>query len=104
MKIFDKIVEIVLLVLPFLKRKNASELKEFSQLIQEQYGFLVEQLEKALKDYFTLSDRVKVLHEEVVALRQQLADALNERCLVAGCHKRIPPKGRNLSVTKKGSH
>ncbi len=94
MKIFDKIIEVVLLVLPFLKRKNASELKEFSQLIQEQYGFLVDQLDKALKDYFGLSDRVKILHEEVVALRHQLAAALNDRCLVAGCANRLTSAGK----------
>lgn len=35
------------------------EVKEFSELVKEQYNFLMQQLEKVLKDYFNLSDRVK---------------------------------------------
>ncbi len=76
MSFFDKIVAFVQMLLPFLKRKSASELKEFSQLVMDQYGFLMTQLDKALKDYFTLSDRVKMLHEEVMGLRRQLSEVL----------------------------
>ncbi len=85
MKIIDKIVEALLVLLPFLRKKNTHELQEFSELIRSQYGFLVEQLDKALKDYFGLSDRVKVLHEEVVALREQLASALPACCYNHEC-------------------
>ena len=44
-------------ILPFLgnrkKRKAmAQDVKEFSELVKDQYTFLMEQLEKVLKDYF----------------------------------------------------
>ena len=54
----DKIIEIIMTVLPFLgssrkKRKvMAQEVKEFSELVKDQYTFLMQQLEKVLKDYF----------------------------------------------------
>ena len=44
-------------ILPFLgsnrkKRKvMAQEVKEFSELVKDQYTFLMQQLEKVLKDY-----------------------------------------------------
>ncbi len=88
MKIIDKVIDCILAVLPFLRRKDGTQLKEFSDLIKSQYGFLVEQLEKALRDYFELSDRVKDLHTEIVALREQLAATLPERCLDHTCQRR----------------
>ena len=56
----DKIIEIIMTVLPFLgsshkKRKlMAQEVKEFSELVKDQYTFLMQQLEKVLKDILTL--------------------------------------------------
>ena len=35
----------------------AQEVKEFSELVKGQYSFLMQQLEKVLKDYFDLSSR-----------------------------------------------
>lgn len=67
----DKIIEIIMTVLPFLgssrkKRKvMAQEVKEFSELVKDQYTFLMQQLEKVLKDYFDLSSRVKEMHTEI---------------------------------------
>ena len=52
----DKIIEIIITILPFLgsnrkKRKvMAQEVKEFSELVKDQYTFLMQQLEKVLKD------------------------------------------------------
>ena len=48
----DKIIEIIMTILPFLgnrkKRKAmAQDVKEFSELVKDQYTFLMEQLEKA---------------------------------------------------------
>ncbi len=88
MKIIDKIVEIVLRLLPFLRKKSTAELAEFSELVRSQYGFLIEQLDKALKDYFGLSDRVKALHAEVIALREQLSAALPACCHNQACEHR----------------
>ena len=45
-------------ILPFLgnsrkkRQMMAQEVKEFSELVKDQYTFLMQQLEKVLKDYF----------------------------------------------------
>ena len=78
----DKIIEIIITILPFLgsnrkKRKvMAQEVKEFSELVKDQYTFLMQQLEKVLKDYFDLSSKVKEMHTEIFSLRDQLARRL----------------------------
>ena len=56
-KIIEKVVECLVAILPFFRKKGTA--KEFSELITDQYGFLMVQLEKALKDYFDLSAKVK---------------------------------------------
>ena len=43
----------------------AQEVKEFSELVKDQYTFLMQQLEKVLKDYFDLSSKVKEMHAEI---------------------------------------
>ena len=47
----------------------AQEVKEFSELVKDQYTFLMQQLEKVLKDYFDLSSKVKEMHTEIFSLR-----------------------------------
>lgn len=69
-QIIQKIIECLLALLPFLKKKNAKELKEFSDLVMSQYTFLMEQLEKVLKDYFELRDKVTEMHAEIFRLRE----------------------------------
>ena len=70
----DKILDIIMTILPFFggrkkRQQMAQEVKEFSELVKEQYGFLMAQLEKVLKDYFDLSDRVKEMHAEIFSLK-----------------------------------
>ena len=89
----DKIINIIMTLLPFLgsskKRKQmAQDVKEFSELIKEQYTFLMQQLEKVLKDYFDLSDRMKVMHTEILSLREQLSDAAALQCVNKECVQR----------------
>ena len=53
----DKIIDIIMTVLPFFggrkkRQQMMQEVKEFSELVKEQYNFLMQQLEKVLKDYF----------------------------------------------------
>lgn len=69
---FDKIINCLSVILPFLRKKNAKEIREFSELVMEQYEFLVSQLEKVLKDYFDLSDKVKEMHAEIFKLKEEL--------------------------------
>lgn len=88
-QIIEKIMEIIVAILPFLRKKSAKELKEFSELITNQYEFLMVQLEKVLKDYFDLSDRVKEMHTEIFTLKQELRRAMVEKCSVAECKERI---------------
>lgn len=87
--IIEKIIEVVATLLPFLKKKNAKEIREFSELITAQFEFLVKQQEKALSDYFDLSDRVKEMHTEIFGLRQELIKAMAERCEIQGCKERM---------------
>ena len=68
-KIIDKVVECLVAILAFFRKKGTA--KEFSELITDQYGFLMVQLEKALKDYFDLSAKVKEMHAEIFSLREQ---------------------------------
>ena len=88
----DKIIEIIMTVLPFLgssrkKRKvMAQEVKEFSELVKDQYTFLMQQL--VLKDYFDLSSRVKEMHTEIFSLRGQLAQAAALQCSNKDCTQR----------------
>ncbi|NDW12625.1 hypothetical protein D0T50_06945 [Bacteroides sp. 214] len=89
MKLFlDKFLEVVALVLPFLRKKDAKQVKEFSELVSGQYEFLVTQLERVLKDYFELSDRVKEMHTEIFGLRKELSEAMKERCTESTCAQR----------------
>ena len=78
-------------ILPFLgnrkKRKAmAQNVKEFSELVKDQYTFLMEQLEKVLKDYFDA--RVKEMHTEIFSLREQLAQAATLQCVNKECLQR----------------
>ena len=81
-------------ILPFLgsnrkKRKAmAQEVKEFSELVKDQYTFLMQQLEKVLKEYFDLSSRVKEMHTEIFSLRGQLAQAAALQCINKECPQR----------------
>ena len=89
----DKIIDIIMTVLPFFGgRKNPQqmmqEVKEFSELVKEQYNFLMQQLEKVLKDYFNLSDRVKEMHSEIFSLKGKLSEAIALQCVNKECIQR----------------
>ncbi len=86
---FEKALECLVVILPFLRRKDTREMTEFTELIIAQYGFLAEQLEKALKDYFELSIKVKEMHAELFALKEELGKALAKKCEVEKCNQRM---------------
>ena len=80
-------------ILPFLgsnrkKRKAMAQEVKFSELVKDQYTFLMQQLEKVLKDYFDLSSRVKEMHTEIFSLRGQLAQAAALQCINKECPQR----------------
>ena len=89
----DKIIDIIMTVLPFFggrkkRQQMMQEVKEFSELVKEQYNFLMQQLEKVLKDYFNLSDRVKELHSEIFSLKGKLSEAIALQCVNKECIQR----------------
>ncbi|MCK9159582.1 MAG: hypothetical protein M0P00_03695 [Bacteroidaceae bacterium] len=74
--IVSKIIDAVLTVVPLLGKKKEN-MVEFTDLVKGQYSFLIEQLEKVLKDYCELSDKLKQVHEEMCSLREQLVEAVS---------------------------
>lgn len=89
----DKIIDIIMTVLPFFggrkkRQQMMQEVKEFSELVKEQYNFLMQQLEKVLKDYFNLSDRVKEMHSEIFSLKGKLSEAIGLQCVNKECIQR----------------
>ena len=89
----DKIIDIIMTVLPFFggrkkRQQMMQEVKEFSELVKEQYNFLMQQLEKVLKDYFNLSDRVKEMHSEIYSLKGKLSEAIALQCVNKECIQR----------------
>lgn len=89
----EKIIDIIMTVLPFFggrkkRQQMMQEVKEFSELVKEQYNFLMQQLEKVLKDYFNLSDRVKEMHSEIFSLKGKLSEAIALQCVNKECIQR----------------
>ena len=89
----DKIIDIIMTVLPFFggrkkRQQMMQEVKEFSELVKEQYNFLMQQLEKVLKDYFNLSDRVKEMHSAIFSLKGKLSEAIALQCVNKECIQR----------------
>ena len=89
----DKIIDIIMTVLPFFggrkkRQQMMQEVKEFNELVKEQYNFLMQQLEKVLKDYFNLSDRVKEMHSEIFSLKGKLSEAIALQCVNKECIQR----------------
>ena len=86
----DKIIDIIMTVLPFFggrkkRQQMMQEVKEFSELVKEQYNFLMQQLEKV---YFNLSDRVKEMHSEIFSLKGKLSEAIALQCVNKECIQR----------------
>ena len=89
--IIEKVLECLMAFLPFLSKrgkKKMEKMKEFSELVREQYAFLVGQLEKVLQDYFGLNTRVKEMHTEIFSLKTKLVKELPRRCMREICDKR----------------
>ena len=89
----DKIIDIIMTVLAFFggrkkRQQMMQKVKEFSELVKEQYNFLMQQLEKVLKDYFNLSDRVKEMHSEIFSLKGKLSEAIALQCVNKECIQR----------------
>ena len=75
--IFMKIVDCILAVVPFLKKKDVKEIREFSDMVAEQLDFHVGELRKVLDDYCELSAKMREMHEEILSLRKKLEEAFS---------------------------
>ena len=88
MKILDGIINILQMVLPFLKKKDAKQVQDFTELVKSQFDYLMEQVTRFEKDYFELSEKVRQMYQEMITLNAQLNTALKEQCLVISCKDR----------------
>ena len=75
--IFMKIVDCILAVVPFLKKKDVKEIREFSDMVAGQLDFLVGELRKVLDDYCELSAKMREMHQEILSLRKKLEEAFS---------------------------
>lgn len=88
MKVIDQLLNAVLVILPFLKRKGAKEMQEFTDLVKGQFDYLMEQVTKFETDYFELSEKVREMYQEMIKLNEQLAVSLKQQCINEGCKER----------------
>jgi hypothetical protein len=88
MKIIDGIVSILQVVLPFLKKKDAKQVQDFTDLVKNQFDYLMEQITRFETDYFELSEKVRQMYQEMITLNAQLNTALKGQCIVTGCKDR----------------
>jgi uncharacterized protein YydD (DUF2326 family) len=88
MKIIDGIINILQVVLPFLKKKDAKQVQEFTDLVKNQFDYLMEQITKFETDYFELSEKVRQMYQEMITLNAQLNTALKGQCLATSCKDR----------------
>ena len=75
-------------ILPFLGSSRKKR-QMMAQEVKDQYTFLMQQLEKVLKDYFDLSSKVKEMHAEIFSLRGQLMQAAALQCSSKECVQRV---------------
>lgn len=88
MNVIKEILNACVLVLPFLRKKDAKEMQDFTDLVKNQFDYLMEQITRFETDYFELSEKVKQMYQEMITLNAQLNAALKGQCLVAGCKER----------------
>ena len=88
MKVLNDLLNIFTLVLPFLRKKDAKEMQEFTDLVKNQFDYLMEQVTRFETDYFELSEKVRQMYQEIITLNARLSDALKQQCLVPACKER----------------
>ena len=81
------IFEWLLTILTLFKRDPAKA-REFTELVTDQYDYLVEQIGKFQKDYFELCERIKLLYTEISGLREEMSRNAGLKCNTADCKQR----------------
>ncbi len=88
MKVIDQLLNVITLVLPIFKKKSAREMQEFTDLVKNQFDYLMEQVTRFETDYFELSEKVRQMYQEIITLNARLSEALKQQCLVPACKER----------------
>ena len=77
-----------LLTLLNLFKNDPAKAREFSELVTNQYDFLVEKIEQFQTDYFELCERIKLLYVEITSLREEISKSAGLRCDITDCSQR----------------
>ena len=88
MKVINELLKVFTLVLPFLRKKDAKEMQEFTELVKGQFDYLMEQITRFETDYIELSEKVRQMYQEIITLNAQLSESLKTQCAVPGCKER----------------
>jgi len=89
MKVLNELLNVFTLVLPFLRKKDAKEMQEFTDLVKGQFDYLMEQVTRFETDYFELSEKVKQMYQEIITLNARLSESMKLQCSAPGCKERI---------------
>jgi len=77
-----------LLTLLKLVKSDPAKAREFSDLVTDQYDYLVEKIELFQKDYFELCERIKLLYVEISGLREEMSKNAGLKCNVTDYNQR----------------
>ncbi len=77
-----------LLTILKLFKSDPAKAREFTDLVTDQYDYLVVQIEKFQRDYFELCERIKTLYTEISGLREEMSKNAGLKCNVADCNQR----------------
>ncbi len=88
MRVINEILNVLQVILPFMKKKDAKQVQEFTDLVKSQFDYLMEQITKFETDYFELSGKVRQMYQEMITLNAQLNTALKAQCLATSCKDR----------------
>ena len=78
-----------LLTLLNLVKNDPAKAREFSDLVSDQYDFLVEKIEQFQTDYIELCERIKLLYVEIAGLREEISQNAGLKCTVIDCNRRL---------------
>jgi len=89
MKVINQVLDAFMMILPFLKKKDAKEMQEFTDLVKSQFNYLMEQITRFETDYFELSEKVRQMYQEIINLNAQLSESLKAQCALQSCKERL---------------
>ncbi|MEG1685762.1 MAG: hypothetical protein RR319_07450 [Bacteroides sp.] len=85
---FSQLLNVLTMILPFLRRKDAAQLTEFTALVQNQFDYLVEKVEKFQQEYIHVMEQVQQLLTEIASLKASLQKSEAMQCHQLTCTER----------------